>query len=311
MQKEKLRILFMGTPRMSATILEHLILSKFNVVGVITNVDKPVGRDKKIVDTPVKEVAKKYNIPVYQPVKIRLDYEFVKDIKPDIILTFAYGQIIPKEVLDMPKINSLNLHASILPFYRGAAPIERAIMNGEKESGVSLMKMVEQMDAGEVYYIKRFDILESDNYLDVVSKIIESSKYIIDNVLMKVVNQEIKGEEQDESKVTFANKIKPEDEKIDLSSTKEEVFNKVRALSPNIGAYLYLGNKKLKIFECSIYDDVDNKPYHFLTINNKLLLLSLKNGHLLIKSLQLEGKKIMDARSFINGYKSLLEEDLH
>ena len=167
------KILYMGTPEMSAKVLETLILDGFNIVGVVAQEDQPVGRKAIITEVPTKVVAKAHNIPVYQPHKIRLDYEFVKEINPDLILTMAYGQIVPQGLLDIPKMGALNLHGSILPKYRGAAPIQRAIMNGETETGVTLMEMVDKMDAGQMFGVEKCEITPEDNYTSLCEKIVD------------------------------------------------------------------------------------------------------------------------------------------
>lgn len=304
MEKRDLRIVYMGTPEMSARVLEHVIQAGYNVVGVIARIDKPVGRKKIIEKVPTKLTAEKYGIPVFQPLKIRLDYEFVRDLKPDIILTMAYGQIIPKGLLEIPKYLALNLHASILPSYRGAAPIQRAIWNGEKESGVTLMEMVEAMDAGRMFKIRTFPIDINDNFAMVCDKVVDASNKLVDEDIMPIVNGQNLGEVQDETRVTFADKIRPEDEKIDLNKeTVNEFINHVRALSPNIGAYLFLNGKKIKFFHAQKYDDVIDRVGK-LTVGEKVLL-ALKDGHAEIKTLQLDGKKIMDASAFKNGYRAL------
>ena len=151
MDSKQARIVYMGTPEISAAVLESLLKNGYHVVALISNEDKEVGRKHQLENTPTKKVALSYNVPVYQPHRIRLDHEWLKDLNPDLIITFAYGQIVPQEVLDAPKKGCINLHGSLLPKLRGAAPIQRAIMNGEKTTGVTLMQMVAAMDAGLMY----------------------------------------------------------------------------------------------------------------------------------------------------------------
>lgn len=309
MDKKDLRVVFMGTPELSAEVLNFVINNGYHVVGLIAQEDRPVGRKRIIKKVPTKVIAEKYNIPVFQPHKIRSEYEFVKDLKPDLILTMAYGQIIPQGLLDIPKYLCLNLHASILPKYRGAAPIERAIENGEKVSGVTLMEMIDKMDAGRIFAIRDFEILETDNYASIIKKIINASYQLVDEEIMPIIEGKNKGVKQDESLVTFADKIKPEDEKIDLEKTKKQIFDQIRALSPHIGAYLFLGEKKFKIFEAVIYDDVIS-PKREILIENRHLLLALKDGRLALKMVQLEGHKMMNDVSFINGYNFLLPSSI-
>ena len=171
--KKDYRIIYMGTPEMSAKILERLIQDDFNIVALIAQEDKPVGRKGLLEKVPTKVVAEKYNIPVFQPHRIRKEYEFVKDLKPDLILTMAYGQIIPQGLLDIPTLGCLNVHGSLLPKYRGAAPIQRAIINGETKTGVTLMEMIDKMDAGKMFAFEECEISSEDNYTSLCEKIVE------------------------------------------------------------------------------------------------------------------------------------------
>ena len=294
------RILYMGTPEMSAKVLEALISSGFNIVGVVAQEDQPVGRKAIITEVPTKVVAKAHNIPVYQPHKIRLDYEFVKEINPDLILTMAYGQIVPQGLLDIPKMGALNLHGSLLPKYRGAAPIQRAIMNGEKETGVTLMEMVDKMDAGQMFGVSKCEILPEDNYTSLCEKIVNCCIDVSNRLLPKYFNGELKGEEQDESKVTFADKIKPETEKLSLEYGVEQFVNYVRGMSEEPGAYVLLENVKLKILKAKLSAKCIEGDVGTLLIE-KGVFLKLKDGVIELTELQLAGKKKMDGRSFANG----------
>lgn len=294
------RIIYMGTPQMSAKILESMIQDGFNIVAVIAQEDKPVGRKGILMDVPTKAVAKQYNIPVFQPHKIRLDYEFVKELKPDLILTMAYGQIIPQGLLDIPTKGCLNLHGSILPKYRGAAPIQRAILNGENKTGVTLMEMVDKMDAGKMYAVEECEISQDDNYTSLCEKIVACSIKLVKEKLPIYLSSGIKGIEQDESLVTIADKIKPEDEKLNLSDNTFEFINKIRALSEIPGAFVLIDSKKLKVFKAKKVNNDLSLPLGTLSIG-KIPLLQLKDGQIELLEVQLEGKKKMDGRSFANG----------
>lgn len=301
---QDVRILYMGTPEMSAKVLEALISGGFNIVGVIAQEDQPVGRKAIITEVPTKVVAKKHNIPVYQPHKIRLDYEFVKEINPDLILTMAYGQIVPQGLLDIPKMGALNLHGSLLPKYRGAAPIQRAIMNGEKETGVTLMEMVDKMDAGQMFGVSKCEISPEDNYSSLSEKIVNCCIDVCNRLLPKYFNGELKGEMQDESKVTFADKIKPKTEKLSLDYGYEQFVNYVRGMSEEPGAYVLLENIKLKILKAKLSDKSINGEVGTLLIE-KGVFLKLKDGVIELSELQLAGKKKMDDKSFANGSRHL------
>ena len=294
------RILYMGTPEMSAKVLEALISGGFNIVGVVAQEDQPVGRKAIITEVPTKVVAKAHNIPVYQPHKIRADYEFVKQIKPDLILTMAYGQIVPQGLLDIPPMGALNLHGSLLPKYRGAAPIQRAIMNGEKETGVTLMEMVDKMDAGKMYGVSKCEITLEDNYTSLCEKIVSCCVDVCNRLLPKYFNGELEGIEQDESQVTFADKIKPETEKLSLDFGCEQFIHYVQGMSEEPGAYVLLENVKLKILKAKLATKTIGGEVGSLLIE-KGVYLKLKDGVIELTELQLAGKKKMDGKSFANG----------
>ena len=299
-----IRILYMGTPEMSAKVLEALISGGFNIVGVVAQEDQPVGRKAIITEVPTKVVAKAHNIPVYQPHKIRTDYEFVKQIKPDLILTMAYGQIVPQGLLDIPPMGALNLHGSLLPKYRGAAPIQRAIMNGEKETGVTLMEMVDKMDAGKMFGVSKCEITPEDNYTSLCEKIVNCCIDVCSRLLPKYFNGELEGVEQDESKVTFADKIKPETEKLSLDFGCDQFINYVHGMSEEPGAYVLLENVKLKILKAKLSDKKIDGEVGTLLIE-KGVFLKLKDGVIELLELQLAGKKKMDGKSFANGSRHL------
>ena len=296
-----IKTIYMGSPEISKNVLEGLLELGLNVIAVISNEDRPFGRKGILTPTPVKAFALTKGIPVYTPHRIRKEHEFLKDIPCDLILTMAYGQIVPKEVLDHPRIACLNLHGSILPALRGAAPIQRAIDYGHKESGVSLMEMVEAMDAGDVFDIARFDIAEEDNYTSLCSKIVAASIEVTKRSLLGVLNGEIPGKQQDESLVTFAPKITPEDEKLDFSRSCLEILHRIKALSLTPGAYAMLGEEKLKILDAKVFSTEMRGEIGEIVEAKKHLLIQCKDGLIEVLSLLPQGKKMMDAKSFCNG----------
>ncbi|MFA5481400.1 MAG: methionyl-tRNA formyltransferase, partial [Bacilli bacterium] len=196
MDKKDLRLVFMGTPDIAAIVFEAMIKDGYHFVGLIAQSDSPLGRKAIMSKVPTKIIAEKYDIPVFQPEKIRLDYEFAKLLKPDLIITFAYGQIIPQGLLDIPRLGCLNLHGSLLPKYRGAAPIQRAIMNGEKTTGITLMEMVDKMDAGKMFAKIAVSIDGEDNYSTLSKKMADAASTLIIEQLPHYVNGELAGEVQ-------------------------------------------------------------------------------------------------------------------
>ena len=298
--RSEYRIIYMGTPMMSAEILEYLIQDGFNIVALIAQEDKPQGRKGLLQKVPTKVVAEKYNIPVYQPHRIRKDYEFVKELKPDLILTMAYGQIIPQGLLDIPTHGCLNIHGSLLPKYRGAAPIQRAIIDGETKTGVTLMEMIDKMDAGRMYAFEECEISPDDNYTSLCKKIVDCGKRVLKNNLDLYFEGKLQGIEQDEKLVTFADKISSFDEKVDLSKTTKKLLNWIRGLSEEPGGYILLNDLKFKIFKAHKISDEITSEVGTLIIN-KRTILQLVDGQIELDEVQLEGKKKMDGRSFANG----------
>jgi len=295
------KVLYMGTPAMSAQVLEALLSAGFNVVGLVCQEDKEVGREKTADIVPTKKVALAHGIPVFQPHKIRLDFSFAIPLDFDVIVTMAYGQIIPQGLLDLAKVGCLNLHGSLLPQYRGAAPIQRAVMAGEEITVVTLMEMVAAMDAGVMYDTESFPVLAEDNYSTVSAKIALAASRVIVKDLLPYVNGELRGEEQKEKDVTIANKIKPEDEHLPLDLSVKGAWNYVRGLSEEPGAYLLLNDKKLKIYAAHVENHDVIRAIGEVIPNKKKLLVQYYDGQLSLDLVQLEGKKKMDAASFLNG----------
>ena len=312
MEKKDLNLLFMGTPEISAYVFEQMILDGYHFVGLVAQPDHPVGRKGIIEKVPTKVIAEKYNIPVFQPIKIRKDFSFMDNLKVDLVITLAYGQIVPQGFLDIPRFGCLNLHGSLLPKLRGASPVQTALINNEKVTGVTLMEMVAAMDAGRMYGKKEVVIDEEDNATSLFKKISEAAKDLVLELLPKYVNGELEGIPQNEEEVTFCSLIKPEQEKLDLSKDILEVYGYIRGLSDEPGAYLYLDNQKLKIFKAKIANDlVTAEAGTIVQADKRGLLLQCQNGQLAILELQKEGKKRMDYKAFINGNQNLLGTKLN
>ena len=311
MNKNELKIVFMGTPEISAHEFEAMILDGYHFLALVTQPDRPVGRKGLLEKVPTKVIAEKYNIPVYQPQKIRKDYEFLKEINPDIIITLAYGQIVPEGLLAIPRYGCLNLHGSLLPKYRGAAPIQYALINGDKVSGMTLMEMVKEMDAGKMYAKKEVIIDENDNSSSLFVKMGEAAKELILEDLPKYIDGELKGEEQDESLVSICPTIKPEQERLSLDYTVEEMMGWIRGLSDQPGAYLLLDNQKFKVFKAKIVNhEIKDEVGKIVLADKRGLVMQCKNGQLALLEVQKEGKKRMDYKSFLNGNQDLLNKKL-
>ena len=305
--RNDIKIVYMGTSEFSSKILEFLIENKVNVVGVVSQPDKEVGRKNKIQPTPVKEVALKYGIEVFQPIKIRDDYEFIANKNPDIVLTCAYGQIVPQAVLDIPKYKCINIHGSLLPKYRGAAPIQYAILNDEKQTGVTYMEMIKKMDAGCMYSKTFVDIENNDNAQDIFDKLLVTVKDTVIDFLDDFVEGKIEGIEQNEEDVTFSKMIKREDEVIDWNDSKRNIHNKVRAFNPSPVAYTTLNDINIKIYEGEeTSENISGEVGEIVKANKEGIFVRCSDGVYKITKLQPAGKKVMDSRDYINGNKDLV-----
>ena len=311
MNKKDLRIVFMGTPSISAYVFEAMINDGYNFVGLIAQPDRPVGRRGELEKVPTKVIAEKYNIPVFQPLKIRKEYEFVKELNPDVIITLAYGQIVPQGLLDIPQYGCLNLHGSLLPKYRGAAPIQYALINNDKVTGMTLMEMVAAMDAGKMYAKKEVIIEEDDNSTSLFNKMAVAAKELILEKLPEYIEGKLPGEEQDESLVSFCPTIKPEQERLDLSMNIRDIFGWIRGLSDHPGAYFLLDEKKLKVYKAKILNDEGGHTVgEIVKADKNGFVVQLRGGQLALLEVQKEGKNRMDYKSFINGNQGLLGKKL-
>lgn len=301
MDKKSLRIVFMGTPEISKKVLEDLIHDGYNIVGVIAQPDRPKGRKKELLPVPTKVVAMEHQIPVAQPIKIREDYQFLKEWNPDVIITLAYGQIVPQGVLDIPRYGALNLHGSLLPFYRGAAPIQYALIRHEKETGMSLMQMTYQMDAGCVYDIEKVAIEPDDNATSLFIKMGEAASRLILRALPLYIDGMLKGKEQDESLVTFSPTIKKEQEQLSLSLPLEDFLGWIRGLSYEPGGYIIVENQKWKLLKAHVYDASLGEIGKIEVLSKDQIVLQLKDGRIALDEIQKEGKPRLKAKDFING----------
>lgn len=292
-------VVFMGTPEFAVPVLEMLI-KKTNVIMVVTQPDKIVGRKKEIKFSPVKEVAIKHNIEVFQPSKIRLDYEPLKDLDIDLIVTCAFGQILPKEVLDLPKYGSINVHASILPKYRGSAPIEYAIMNGDKKTGVTIMYMDEGMDTGDIIKISKLPIEDNDTGGSIHDKLSILGKDTLECTLKDIFNGNITRIKQGDE-FSIAPKITREDEHIDFNNNGINIINKIRAFNPSPLANIIIDNKEIKVLDAKFVKKDVNKVSEIVEIDKDKLGISCKDGIIYLSTVKPMGKNIMDIKSFLNG----------
>ena len=289
-------VIFLGTPNFGSVVLQGLIDQGYDVKAVVTQPDKRVGRKQVVHQSAVKQTALKHNLPVYQPAKLSGSDELAElmKIEPDFIVTAAYGQFLPTKFLKSAKIAPVNVHGSLLPKYRGGAPIQYSVLNGDKETGITIMEMVKKMDAGDIFSQKalfdKLSILGRDLLLETLPKFIDGT---------------ITRTPQNEAKVVFSPNISKEQEQIKLSMTAEQANNLIRALNPDPGAYLMLDGKRFKIWKAKPLAEKTSFPAGTLVTNKKRFVISMANGsELELLEVQPTGKKKMNIKDYLNGQGS-------
>lgn len=290
----------MGSPLFSVPVLEELN-KNVNVVGVVTAPDAYVGRKKVLTMCPVKEKAVSLGLKVYSPIKLRSDFEFIKELNPDMIITCAYGQILSEEILNIPKLGCFNLHGSLLPKYRGGAPIHYALLNGDEKTGITLMYMDKGMDSGDMIAKEEIKIEDNDNIESLTNKL----SIIASNMIIKYLPSLIDGtnnrEKQDNSKVTFSPIITREDEHLDFNLSAKEIYNRYRMLSPNPLPNIKIDDIEYKIAECKIVD-ASGKVSTVVSKDKSSFTIMAKDKGIMVTKIKPIGKNIMNVRDFFNGY---------
>ena len=297
------KVIFMGTPSFAVPILEQLI-EKTNVILVVSQPDREKDRKSNIFPTPIKKIATENNIEVYQPIKIKEENEKIISLNPDIIITCAYGQIIPEEILNKPKYGCINVHGSLLPKLRGGAPIHHAIIDGEKETGITIMYMDKLMDSGDIISQKKISILNEDNLDSLYTKMSQLGAELLIETLPSIINGTNERIKQDESKVTFGYNITKEEEKINFSKSSQEIYNQIRGLNSFPGAYCILDDKRLKVYTSEITRQTSNKPSGtIINIDKNGIFVSTGDKVIKLTEIKLEGKKRCFVKDFVNGIK--------
>lgn len=303
------KIVFMGTPDFSTGILKMLI-EEYDVIAVVTQPDRPVGRKKILTPPPVKTVAIEHNIPVYQPEKLKdsSELEEIINLKPDIIVTAAFGQLLPKALLEAPKYKAINVHASLLPKYRGGAPIHYAVMNGEAKTGVTIMYMAEKLDAGDIISQDEIKIKENDTVGDVHDQLSVLGTDLLKRTLPTIFNGTNERIEQDETKVSFASNISREDEKIDWTEDGSTIHNHIRGLSPWPVAFTTMNGKNLKLWRSTLIHDVEGEPGEIVyTTKDTIVVATGSNDAVGLTEIQLAGKKRVQVSNYLSGLQNVID----
>jgi len=294
----------MGTPRFALASLQLLIDRAENILGVVTQPDRPSGRGRQVVEPPVKNLAVRQGLPVYQPRKVRED-QFIREVQalaPDLIVVVAFGQILPRALLDIPPLGCVNVHASLLPAYRGAAPINWALINGETVTGVAIMLLDEGMDTGDMLLQQPVAILSEDTSATLHDRLAKSGAALLGEALDQCARGGWKRMVQDHARATYAPILKKEDGRIAWSKSAREIHNQVRGMNPWPGSFTFFREKLLKIYHTDFLEkSTDAAPGKITAVSDQGIEAATASGTLLIQELQLEGKKRMPAQEFIQG----------
>lgn len=302
MDNKQIRILFMGTPEIAVSMLKRLWSDGYQIIGVVSQPDKKVGRKQVLQMPPVKQEALKHEIPVYQPIRIRDDYEQLMQLDIDLIVTCAYGQFIPSKLLEYPTYGSINVHASLLPKLRGGAPIHKAIMEGHAQSGVSIMRMVKKMDAGAVMAQSHVAISDEDTMGSLYDKLAVSGAQLLSESIPKIIDGSAVFVEQNEAEATFAYTIQKDEEHVDFSRDVKSVYNHIRGLIPAPCAYVLADGKKLKFHKVRRIPEKGAAACgEIIGMVDGGFAIACADGLILADELQLEGKAKMAAKVFFNG----------
>lgn len=302
------KIIFMGTPDFSTKVLEMLI-AEHNVIAVVTQPDRPVGRKKTLTPPPVKEVAVKHGLPVYQPEKLAQseDLEKLISLDADLIVTAAFGQILPESLLNAPKLGAINVHASLLPKYRGGAPIHQAIIDGQKETGISIMYMVKKLDAGDIISQRAIAIEDQDNVGSMHDKLSFLGADLLKETLPSIINGTNQRIEQNEAEATFASNISRDQEKIDWSQSAEAIYNHIRGLSPWPVAYTKMDDGNLKVYASRIEQGKTGEPGTIIETTKKAIIVATgSDDAIALTDIQVAGKKRMLTANYLSGVQTAL-----
>lgn len=309
-----MRVVFMGTPDFSVPTLQKLIDEKHEILAVVTQPDKAKGRSKAVQFTPVKELAVKYDIPVIQPVKIRNNEEFyntMKELNPDVCVVVAFGQILPKEILELPKYGCVNVHGSLLPKYRGAAPIQWAVINGEKEAGVTTMQMDTGIDTGDMFKKAVIPVAEDETGGSLFDKLSNVGADLLIETLKDIEAGTAKAEKQNEEESSYVKMFTKEFGQIDFNQSAYKIECLVRGLNPWPSAYTSLHGKTLKIWKAQVVDTNESQtPGTIIEVAKDSFTVMTGEGALKILEMQLEGKKRMPTDAFLRGYSVSVGEQL-
>jgi len=302
------KIIFMGTPLIAANYLNSLINNKYKVVSVFTQPPRKRNRGMKVQSSPVHELANHNNIKVNFPTRLDEEaFDLIKSYNPDLIIVMAYGLLIPTKILNFPQYGCINIHVSLLPRWRGASPIEHTLLNGDTETGITIIKLIEKLDAGPIIVQKKISVVENINKDDLSDKLTEIGSDLLIDILPKLFAGKVVMQDQNNKEATYAQKINSQMRKINFNLSTKEVLNQIRAYATNPGAWFFYNNERIKIISASIQSNKGNSS----TILNKQFELGCLDGSILPSYLQREGKKIMYIEDFLRGFSFTVGDSLN
>ncbi|BCV20962.1 methionyl-tRNA formyltransferase [Moorella sp. Hama-1] len=300
-----MRVVFMGTPDFAVPSLQAMVAAGHEVAAVITQPDRPRGRGKKFLPPPVKETALKAGLPVWQPARMQDEglLHGLRQLDPELIVVVAFGRILPREILDLPGQGCVNLHASLLPRYRGAAPIHRAVMNGETETGVTTMWMAPRLDAGDIILQEKLPISPAATTGEIHDRLAEMGAGLLVHTLELIATGRAPRRPQDETLVTYAPPLRPEEEEIDWQQPAEVIYNQIRGLNPWPGAYTRRSGERLKIYGAQVAEPTAaGRPGEVVQLTKDGFVVQTGRGQVLITNVQPAGKRAMAAGAYLQGY---------
>ena len=311
-----MNIIFFGSANFSVPSLKAILTGGHSISSVVTQPDRQKGRGLQIAETAVKKIAKDAGLNIYQPPRVNTDevIKFLKSLSPDLFVVVAYGQILSQEILDIPKVFSINAHASLLPKYRGAAPINWAIINGDNKTGITIIKMIDKMDAGPIISQETLDISEDDTSVTLEEKLSSLAAQLLLYAIKSIENKDYHLTAQDETKVSLAPKLQKKDGQINWEKSAQDICNLIRGVLPWPGAFTYYNGKLLKIYRARVSSQVrefaSSNPGEILEASKGGIVVFTGKGNIIIEELQIEGKKRMDVKEFITGHKICVGEIL-
>ncbi|MDA7742214.1 methionyl-tRNA formyltransferase [Francisellaceae bacterium] len=302
--EKKLNVVFAGTPDIAATALQSLLQSRHNIIGVFTQPDRPAGRGKKLKSSPVKSLAKTHNLPIFQPASFKKEPEYIEQLeslKPDVLIVVAYGLLLPKKVLDIPKHGCLNAHVSLLPKYRGAAPIQRALLAGDIDTGLTIMQMDEGLDTGDILHTCYYTIKNDETSGSLHNALADQSGPALLKTLDDICNDKLSPIKQEDAQANYAHKLTKQEAQIDWHQNAETIERNIRGYQPWPVAHFSLADDTIKVFGATLGESSGKTPGTIISVSKDGIEVATQTVSILLTALQFPNKKAMPIQAILNG----------